>query len=311
MRFAIFGAGAVGGYFGGRLAAAGEDVVFIARGKHLEALRKNGLTIKSINGNFRLNKVNATDNPKRVGEVDVVLVGVKAWQVPEAAEKMTPLVGEDTCVVPLQNGIDAPKQLASILGKERVLGGLCRIVSQVVSPGHIHHTAIEPFISFGELDNHYSERAEILLQAFLRAGVNAEVPADIYASMWQKFIFIAAISGVGAVTRSPVGVIRSLPETRELLETALHEGMAVAQGRGSSLLEDYFSKIMAFIDGMSPEATASMQRDIVDGLPSELASQNGAMVRIGLEIGIKTPVHTFIYHSLLPQELKARGKYPL
>ena len=308
MRIAVFGAGGVGGYFGGRLAFSGEDVVFIARGEHLQAMRKDGLCVRSVNGDFSLNDINVTDNPKRVGEVDVILLGVKTWQVMDVIDALRPMVGEDTVIVPLQNGVDTPSHLAAVFGKEHVLGGLCRIVSQVESPGCIRHSAIDPMIAFGELDNVKSARVEKLAEAFARAGVKVEIPADIHVAMWQKFIFIAAISGVGSVTRAPIGVVRSLPESRELLQRAISEGIAVARKRGLSLSEEYAQEVLEFIDSTQASATSSMQRDILAGRPSELASQNGAMVRLGMESGVKTPTHAFIYYSLLPLELRARGE---
>lgn len=177
MRIAIFGTGGVGGYFGGRLAQAGQDVVFIARGKHLEAMRTHGLRVDSINGDFTVRPVDAADDPATVGIVDVILVGVKAWQVPEAAEAMRPMVGPETFVVPLQNGVEAPSQLAAALGHEHVLGGLCGFIAFIVEPGHIRHAGADPFIRFGELDNRPSDRVERLRQAFDRAsGLTVEIP---------------------------------------------------------------------------------------------------------------------------------------
>jgi 2-dehydropantoate 2-reductase len=309
MRIAVFGTGAVGGYFGGRLAQAGEDVVFIARGEHLQALRTQGLRVDSLKGDFLVQPVQATDDPARVGVVDVVLVGVKAWQVPEAAQAMRPLVEPETFVVPLQNGVEAPAQLAAVLGPRHVLGGLCKIISFIVGPGHIRHAGAEPYVAFGELDNRPSERAERLRQAFTRAaGVTVEIPPDIQAAIWEKFLFIASFSGVGAVARAPAGVLRSLPETRQMLEEAMHEILAVAQARGIALAEDAISRGMAFVDSLPPGGTTSMQRDITEGRPSELASQNGAVVRLGQEVGVATPLHAFMYNSLLPLELRARGQ---
>ena len=185
MRIAVFGTGAVGGYFGGRLAQAGGDVVFIARGKQLQALQDQGLRVDSPKGDFALRSVQATDDPAQVGVVDAVIVGVKAWQVTEAARACRPLVGPKTFVVPLQNGVEAPDQLAAVLGAEHVLGGLCRIVSFVVAPGHIQHAGLEPYVAFGELDNRSSERAERLRAAFEGAGVMAEIPPDIQVALWQ------------------------------------------------------------------------------------------------------------------------------
>jgi 2-dehydropantoate 2-reductase len=306
MRIAVFGTGAVGGYFGGRLAQAGEEVVFIARGKQLRALRGQGLRVDSVKGDFVLHPVQATDDPTQVRTVDVVLVGVKAWQMPEAARAMRPLVGPETFVVPLQNGVEAPDQLAAVLGAEHVLGGLCRIVSLSVEPGHIRHAGLEPYVALGELDNQPSERAQRLREAFTRAGVTAEIPPDIQVALWSKFLFIASFSGVGAITRSPAGVLRSLPETRRMLERAMQEVLAVARARQVALPEEAIGQTMALIDSLPPDGTASMQRDIMEGRPSELESQNGAVVRLGHEVGVDAPLHTFIYHSLLPLELQAR-----
>lgn len=309
MRIAVFGTGGVGGYFGGRLAQAGEEVIFIARGEHLRAMREHGLRVDSIKGDFVLQPVQATDNPAEVGPVDAILVGVKAWDVPQAAQLMRPMVGPETFVVPLENGVEAPDQLAEALGREHVLGGLCKIISAIVAPGHIRHAGIDPYIAFGELDGRKSERAERLRQAFARAiGVTAEIPDDIQVAMWEKFVFIAAISGVGAVTRAPAGVIRSLPETRQMLEQAMREILAVARARGVALSDEVVSQTMAFIDAMPAGGTASMQRDIIAGRPSELDYQNGTVARLGRELGVPTPVNAFIYASLLPQELRARGK---
>ena len=308
MRIAVFGTGAVGGYFGGRLAQAGEEVVFLARGEHLRALQANGLRVDSIKGDFLVQPVNATDKPADVGAVDMILVAVKAWQVPEVARAMRPMIGTHTGVVPLGNGVDAPGQLAEELGAEHVLGGLCTISALVAAPGHIRHVGIEPGVVFGELDGHRSQRAESLRGAFERAGVNVRLVDDIQAAMWEKFIFIAAFSGVGAVTRVPAAGLRSIPETRAMLQGALEEIASLGRARQVNLPQDIVAQKLAFIDGLAPAVTASMQRDIIDGRPSELEAQSGAVVRMGKESGLPTPVHAFIYASLLPQELKARGK---
>ncbi len=308
MRIAVFGTGGAGGYFGGRLAQAGEDVVFIARGEHLQALRTHGLRVDSAKGDFVLQSVQATDAPTQVGVVDVVLLGVKTWQLSEAAQAMRPLIGPDTVGVPLQNGVEAPAQVATVLGAKHVLGGLAKIISFKVGPGHILHPGLEPHVIFGELDNRPSERAEGLRQAFERARVLVEIPPDIQAALWDKFLFVVSWGGVGAVTRAPIGVLRSVPETRQMLERAMHEIFAVARTCKIALPEDAVHKTMAFVDGMPPGGTTSLQRDIVDGKPSELASWNGAVVRLGQEVGVATPLHAFIYHSLLPLESRARGE---
>ena len=274
MRIAIYGTGSVGGYFGGKLAQAGEEVIFIARGAHLEAIRRDGLTVQSIAGDFRVAPAQAADDPASVGAVDVVIVGVKTWDVPQAAQAMRPMVGPQTLVVPLQNGVDAPGQLAAVLDRPgeapHVIGGLCRIVSLVAGPGIIRHAGIEPYIAFNRLDGQPDERVARLREAFARAGVSVEVPADIDAALWAKFAFIAAFSGVGAVTRSAAGGLRGIPETRAMLQAAIAEVEAVARARGVALPADITARVLAQVDGLPPAATASMQRDIMEGRPSEL-----------------------------------------
>src|SRR3972149_4520201 len=296
MRIAVFGTGGVGGYFGGRLAQAGEEVVFLARGDHLKALKNAGLRIESIKGDFHLHPVKATDNPTEAGTVDVVLVTVKAWQVPEAAQAIAPMLGSDTFVVPLENGVEAVSQLSAVLDPSRVLGGLWKIISLVVRPGVIRHSGTVPYVAFGELDNHVSDRAQMLKQSFQRAGVNVEIPRDIHVAIWEKFLFIASISGLGAVTRAPVGVLRSVPETRQILELAMRETFDLAKALKISLPEDSIHKTLSFVDNLPPSGTASMQRDILEGRPSELETQNGAVVRLGRQAGVATPVHSFIYY---------------
>jgi 2-dehydropantoate 2-reductase len=309
VRIAVFGSGAVGGYFGGRLAQSGEEVVFIARGEHLAAIRRHGLVVTSVSGDFAVQPAQATDDPSAAGPVDVVLLGVKAWQVPQAAQAMRPLVGPRSFIVPLQNGIEVPDRLVDGFGAKHVLGGLCRIMAYVVAPGHIQHAGAEPYIAFGELDASTSERVEHLGQAFARSqGVRAEIPPDIRIAMWSKFLFIAALSGVGAVTRAPIGVIRSQPESRRMLQQALEEIHAVALAHGIALPSDTVEKTLAFVDSLPVDGTASMQRDIIQGRPSELEWQVGAVVRLGQGAGLDVPLHRFIYSALLPLERRARGE---
>ncbi len=309
MRIAIFGTGGIGGYFGGRLAQAGEDVVFIARGKHLQAMRANGLRVDSVKGDFVIKPVQATDDPKQVGIVDMILVGVKAWQVPEVAQAMRPMVGPHTFALPVQNGVEAPSQLAAVLGAEHVLGGLCGLMVFIAGPGHIRHAAMDPYIGFGELDNRPSERVKNLCQVFSKAqGIRVENPPDIHVSLWWKFVMITGISGIGSVSRAPIGAYRNLPGTRRMLEQAAEEICKVAWTRKVPLPQDSVSKILAYWDSIPPEATTSIQRDIMNGRPSELEALNGAVVRLGQEAGVETPVNAFIYYSLLPMEMRARGQ---
>lgn len=307
MRIAIFGAGGAGGYFGARLAQAGEDIVFIARGEHLKAIREHGLTVETSSGEAVV-RAEATDDPKRVGEVDFVIVGVKTWQLPEAARAMRPMVGPRTSVVPLQNGVEAAEQLSAEFSASHVLAGTCGTISRVVAPGRILSIGETNFIKFGETDNRRSERVERLRAAFERAGVRAEVPADIEAAVWEKFVFVAPYGGVGAVTRMPAGVIRTVPETRRMIERGMREILDVARAYKISLADGIVERTMRLLDALAPDATTSLQRDIAAGKPSELEAWSGAVVRLGQRAGVATPLHEFIYHSLLPSERRARGE---
>jgi 2-dehydropantoate 2-reductase len=307
MRIAVVGAGGVGGYFGAKLVHAGVDTVFLARGTTLEALRTRGIRVESIKGDFEVGPVQASDDPADIGPVDAVLVAVKAWQIEGLAPSLKPLLGPDTVVVPLENGMEAPDQLAAALGREHVAGGLCAIVSFAVSPGHIRHLGAEPQVVFGELDNRPSGRLERLRAAFVQAEVNADIPSDIQRSMWTKFLFIAPFSGVGAAARVVTGAWRTVPETRSLVQRAIEEVFALARARGVALAEDAVARTMGHIDNLPPGATSSLQRDVVEGKPSELDAQLGAAVRMSREAGVATPVCDFLYGALLPQERKARG----
>jgi 2-dehydropantoate 2-reductase len=308
MKFAIFGTGGVGGYFGGRLAEAGEEVTFIARGPHLAAIRKNGLAVESVAGDFRVLRAKASDDSASIGPVDAVIVAVKAWDVKAAASAMRPLVGPETVVIPLENGVEAPDELGAVLGARPVLGGLCKIVAYIAAPGVVRHAGVEPSLAFGEMDGTESGRVRRLRTVFRRAkGVTVEEPRDIRVALWQKFVFIAAFSGVGSVTRSNAGAIRSAPETHAMLRECMRETQEVGRARGVALAPDTFEKTLAFFDRSLPEdATSSMQRDIQEGRPSELEYQTGAVVRLGKQAGVATPVNEFLHAALLPQEQKAR-----
>jgi 2-dehydropantoate 2-reductase len=299
MRIAVVGVGGVGGYFGGRLAQVGEEVTFIARGATLAALREKGLRVDSINGDFVINPARATDDPRTIGEVDVVLIGVKTWQLREAAESVKPIVGKNTVVVTLQNGVDAGDQIAEVLGAEHVAPGVCGIGAFIVEPGHIKHAAnAAPFVKFAEMDNRPSPRLEALRDAFIRAKVDAEVAPDVHVALWMKLMFLGPCSGIGALTRVPLGEWRNKPETRKMLVDAMNEIMAVATARGVKMPADAIAGRLAFIDGVAPDATMSMQRDIMAGKQSELEAQIGAVVRFGKAAGVPTPVHSMLYEKL-------------
>jgi 2-dehydropantoate 2-reductase len=308
MRIAIYGAGGVGGYFGGRLAQAGHDVTFIARGAHLEAMRRHGLKVESIAGDFTVSPALATESPAEVGTVDAVLVCVKAWQVREAARSLAPLLGRETFVVPLENGVEAAADAAAEVGAERVVGGLCRLMSYIAGPGVIRHAAVDPSLVFGELDGRHSPRVEALAGAFAPTqGVKARISDDIEAAIWEKFLFIAPFSGVGALTALPAGRMRSDPAIRQMLRQAMEEVAALAMARGVRLREDAVERTLAFADALPDAATASMQRDILEGKPSELESQTGAIVRLARDAALAVPVNRKIYEALLPKERAARA----
>ena len=306
MRIAIMGSGGVGGYFGGLLAAAGEDVTFIARGDHLAALRTAGLRVESVHGTFNVLPAQATDSPAEVGWVDLVLLATKTYQLDEAARSLQPLIGPRTAVVPLLNGIDASDRLTAILGPGPVLGGLCYVGSCLAAPGVIKQVSGFRRVIVGEIDRQLTRRVDAIVAALARAGAVAEASSDIRKALWTKFTFIAPFSGVGAVARAPAGEITGCSETRGLLEQAVREVEAVARARGVSLDADIVPTTMAFCDAMAPAQTASMQRDILDGKPSELESIIGVMVRLGEERIVPVPTFEFFYAALLPQEKRAR-----
>jgi len=308
MKIAFIGIGALGGYFGGRLAKAGNDVIFIARGSTLEALRKNGLRVESPLGDFALPKVQATGDPASVAHVDAVFVTTKAWQVSEAAQQIRSLVGPETVVVPFQNGVEAYDQLAAVLGPEHVLGGMCHVIAMVVAPGVIRHGGLTALITIGEWNNAQTPSLERLVECLRAAGLETRVPGNIQVALWEKFEFIASFGGVGAVTRAPAGVMRSVPGTRLLLERAMREIVGVARAGGVPVPDQSVANTMKFIDSLPPDGTASMQRDLIAGRPSELEAQSGAVVRLGRAQNFPTPVHEFIYNAMLPGELRARGE---
>ncbi len=308
LKIAVYGVGGVGGYFGGMLARAGNPVSLIARGEHLKALREHGLRIQTPKEEFTITPAAAANNSADIGPVDVVIVGVKAWQVSDAARAMQPLLKPNTRVVPLQNGVEAVDQLAQVLGREHVLGGLCRVIASIAAPGVIKVGGIEPVVVLGEVDgSEMAANARALLEAFRAAGVNVQASRDIQAALWEKWLFVAAVSGVGAVARANIGEVRKSPPTRALLQQVMEEVAALARKRGVRLADDIVARTMAFIDSMPAEGTASMQRDIANGRPSELEAIIGSVVRFGDREGIPVPATQFLYASLLPQEARARA----
>ncbi len=310
MRIAVFGAGAVGAYFGGRLIETRHhDVTLIARGPHLRALQSHGLRIESPEGDAELapNTFTATDNPAEVGHVDVIFVAVKTWMVSEAAVAISPMLSARTTVIPLQNGVEAADQLAANASSGHVIGGTCRIFTDVVAPGVVRHTGVPPTMTIGELDGSSSTMVETIRAVLSDAGVLATVRADIRVALWEKLLFVGPLAGVGAVTRVPIGVFRSVPRSRQLLEACMQEVAAVAEAEDVHLPPKSVESSMRLADHAPSDGTASMQRDIAAGRASELEAQVGIIPRLGELHGVQTPAHDAIYAALLPSEWRARG----
>lgn len=282
--------------------------MFIARGEHLDAILAQGLRLETPEGELVIHPAEATDDPAQVGIVDIVIAGVKSWQLKDAAHAMKPLIGSETFVLPLQNGIEAAAQLSEVLGPEHVVGGLCATFSWIDGPGRIRCIGQMHFVRFAELDNVPSNRIEGMRKAFERAGVDVKVPSDIQAALWEKFLFVVSFGGVEAVTRAPIGVIRTVPEARQMLERCMHEINEVARARQIALSDGITESMMERVDSLDPSATTSLQRDITNGKPSELEAWNGPVVSTGAQVGVATPLHEFIYHSPVAFGVEGAGE---
>jgi 2-dehydropantoate 2-reductase len=308
VRVLIYGTGAVGGYFGGRLAQAGHSVVFLARGPNLKAIQKDGLTIESPLGNCRIYPANAAATIADVGPVDAVVLGVKTWQVIEAAQTLCTVMQPHTRVLTLQNGVEAPYQVAGVLTESQVLAGVCKIIAMLAAPGCVRHIGMEPTITLGEIEKgKNSKESQAITEALRGAGITVQETQEPEVSLWQKLLFIAPFSGVGAISRSTVGEIRSCHETRQSLERVMRETWAVATAKGISLDEATLASTLAFIDSLPPGGTSSMQRDITAGRPSELEAIVGVIVRLATTLSLDVPITRCIYGALLPQEMRSRG----
>ena len=306
MNIVVIGAGGVGGFFGGKIAKAGFDVTFIARGKHLEAIQKNGLQVKSIDGDFMVHP-KVTDNISDVKNPDLIILAVKSWQVEEVAKQIKPIVTKETMVLPLQNGADNVDKLLKHLDKQNVLAGLCKIVSKVESPGVINHFAFVPEIIFGENDNSKTERIKKVKAIFDATGFKNKISEDIHRDIWRKFLFITMVSGIASLTRVVFGEMLKDKNIEKIILDSAHEIKNIANAKGINISENDVDFAMNMYHNSEYDTTASMQRDIMQGKPSELEDFNGHIVKQGKLLGIPTPLNEFIYHSLLPQERKARS----
>jgi 2-dehydropantoate 2-reductase len=298
MRIAILGAGGVGGYYGGLLAHSGHDVAFVARGAHLATLREQGLRVESVHGDFKVHPVQATDKPGEIGPVDLVLVAVKNYDLDAAAEAARPLVGLDTAVLPLLNGLDAAERLATVLGDGPVLAGLTHISSSLAAPGLIRQISGVRRITLGERDGAVTARARRIGEALALSGIEVIVSDQIDVALWDKFLFIASISGICCLARQPMGTVLGTPETRQLYIQALREVEAVARARHIALAPGIVERTLVMSEGFAPETRPSMLVDLEAGRRIELEALNGAVVRHGRAAGVDTPVHSVAYAAL-------------
>lgn len=307
MKIAIMGTGGVGGYYGGLLARAGHEVTFIARGAHLEAIRDQGLQVKSVYGDFHVAPAQATNKPADVGVVDLVVFATKTYHTDEAAELIKPMVGRDTVVVSFQNGVDAADRIGPVVGMEHLLGGATWLSAAIERPGVIGQYSQFRRVVLGEFNGMVTPRAQAICEVFKSTGANVELVENVEQILWTKFVFISAISALGSLTRVTMGEYRGVREARLILTDAINEVVVVAQAKGVTLDRDVVSNTLKFIDESAAGIKPSMQRDIEAGRMSELESMIGIVVRLGAKLGVPTPIMSTTYAVLKPGELKARA----
>jgi 2-dehydropantoate 2-reductase len=303
MRIVVVGAGGVGGYFGGRLALAGNEVAIVARGPHLAAIRERGLRVRSVKGDFTA-VVRASDDPAEFGPCEVVLFCVKSYDTEPAAARLGPLLGGDTAVVSLQNGIDNEEKIAAAVGAGHVVGGAAFIFSTIAEPGVVAHTGGPARIVFGERDGARTKRVEELLVACRDAGIDAEIPADIRVVLWTKLAFICAVAGMTTAVRLPLGEVRDCTESWDLFRRIVAEVVALAEAEGVRLGADVVDKQLRFAAGLPPESFSSLHHDLVNGQRMELEALHGAVVRRAARRGVPVPVNDAIYGILRPWALR-------
>ncbi len=305
MKIMIMGSGGVGSYYGGLLAKQGNSVTFIARGAHLQTLRTNGLQVKSVHGDFAIIPAQATDSPAEVSAVDLILFCVKTYDTDDAAKAIQPAVSPQTAVISLQNGVDAVERIGKIVGVEHVLGGVTQISSAIEAPGVVKQVSQFRRIVVGELDGSVSARAQSIEKTLKETGVTVEITQNIFKALWAKLVFISAASGLGSLTRLPMGDYRAVPETRAMIVGLMSEVEAVARAQDIALDADVVQKSLDFIDAAAPQIKASMQLDVEAGRRTELESIIGVIGRKGRGLGVPTPTADAIYAALLPVNLKA------
>ena len=303
MRIAIIGAGGVGGYFGARLQQAGADVGFVARGAHLEALRRDGLTVESPLGDIHLPRVNATDNAADLGQADIVWLAVKLWDTEAAIRSMKSVVGPDTGIISFQNGVQKDDVLRQAFGDRAVMGGVGYIAANIERPGVIKHTGTMQRLIFGEYDGSRSARAEALLDACTRGGINAELSDDIRRAIWEKYVFLVGLSGSTTTMRATIGPIRSHPRTRAFLFDLMRETVAVGRALGVALPADYADQRLTFVDSLPETMTSSMHHDLNGRKRLEVSWLSGGVVQLGDRTGLPTPMNRAVWDVLALQEM--------
>jgi len=303
MRMAVMAAGAVGGYFGARMAAAGHDVAFIARGAHRDAIRRDGLKIESALGDLHLKDVNVADDPKDVGPVDVVLFAVKLWDTESAAAQARPLVGARTRVITLQNGVDSVERLAPILGDEATIGGATYVVTNVARPGVIRHTGTIARIRCGRLDGRKDDVLAAFVNEMKSAGIDITLADHMLVDIWKKFVLLSGTSSITASTRQPLGVIRDDEDMRAFLFKLMDETMAVGRAAGVALPADYAAELERAVMGFAPNMKASMANDLDAGNRLELDWLAGKVVALGRKLGVPTPAQEAVYAILKPYRM--------
>ena len=302
----MIGTGGVGGYYGGLLARQGHEVIFFARGAHLVAILKNGLQIKSIHGDFTISPAQVTDDLARFRPVDLILFCVKAYDTEHAAQAIKSIIGEHTLILSLQNGIDAAEQIGEVVGIKHLLGGATWISSVIEAPGVINQVSQHRRIIFGSLSGGVTPDHQSIFEAFQQAGIDVELSENMPKVLWTKFVFISAVSSLGALTRLTIGEYRPIPETRAMMKALMLEVEAVARSQGVSLDVDIVEKTMALIDTVDPRIKASMQLDVETGRVFELEAVVGAIGRKGRAANLPTPTVDMVYAALLPAYLKAQ-----
>ncbi len=300
MHIAVIGAGGVGGYFGARLAQAGHDVSFVARGAHLAAIRERGLAIESARGNATIRNATATDDPGSIAPCDVIMFCVKLWDVEAAALQIAPLVAKGGVVIPFQNGLAAPEVLMRTLGAAHVLGGVAYIAATVRAPGVIAHTGTMARLRVGAFPGGPADRAAAFAGACAGAGIEVEQSTDIERALWEKFCFLSAFSGCTCLIRQPIGAVRSDPDVRRIFESAIREGWTVGRKRGVALADDFVAQQLAASDGLPANMNSSMLNDLLAGNRLEAPWLSGAVARMAAEAGLQAPVSETLFAAVKP-----------